>query len=170
MMFETYRAAPDVEVIPAYFPIPGFGILPVNAFVLMATEPVVVDAGLVPLADEFMEKLSSVIDPPDLRWLWLTHPDQDHIGSLERLLDAAPRMKVITTFLGLGKMSLFRPLPTDRIHLLNPGQSIAAGDRTLTAIKPPSYDSPETTGLFASKSGAFFSSEMVLLSMGSGKI
>ncbi len=40
-MFETYRAASDVEVILPNFPIPGFGILAVNAFVLVATEPVV---------------------------------------------------------------------------------------------------------------------------------
>jgi flavorubredoxin len=68
-------------------------------------------------------------------------------------------MKVITTFLGLGKMSLIKPLPMDRVYLLNPGQSITAGDRILTAVKPPSYDAPETTGLFDSKSGAFFSSD-----------
>jgi flavorubredoxin len=158
-MFEPYQASRDVEVIPSYFPIPGFGIVPVNAFLLRAKEPVMVDAGLVPLTEDFMRQLSSLIDLTDLRWLWLTHTDQDHIGSLERLLDAAPKLKVITTFLGLGKMSLFRPLPVDRVHLLNPGQSITAGDRTLTAIKPPSYDAPETTGLFDSRSGAFFSSD-----------
>jgi flavorubredoxin len=158
-MFETYEAASDIQVISSYFPLPGFGILPVNAFVLKADEPVLVDTGLVPLSDQFMEKLSSVIDPYDLHWLWLTHTDQDHIGSLMHILEAAPKLRVITTFLGLGKMSLFRPLPMDRVYLLNPGQSIKVGDRILTAIKPPSYDAPETTGFYDSKSGAFFSSD-----------
>lgn len=156
-MFEPYPAAPDIDVMPAYFPIPGMGILPVNAFVLKATEPVLVDTGLVPVSDEFMAKLSSVIDPGDLQWLWLTHTDQDHIGSLHRLLDQVPKLRVITTFIGVGKMSLFQPLPMDRVYLLNVGQSISVGDRTLTAIKPPTYDAPEATGLYDSKSGAFFS-------------
>jgi flavorubredoxin len=158
-MFKPYHAAPDIEVVPAYFPIPSLGILPVNAFVVKATQPVLVDTGLVPLSDEFMEKLSSVIDLEDLRWLWLTHTDQDHIGSLHRLLDEAPKLRVITTFRGVGKMSVFRPLPMDRVYLLNPGQSISVGDRTLTAIQPPSYDAPETTGFYDPKSNAFFSSD-----------
>ncbi|MHC4507935.1 MAG: oxygen-binding di-iron domain-containing protein [Planctomycetota bacterium] len=158
-MFEPYQAAADIDVVPAYFPIPGLGILPVNAFVLKAAQPVLVDTGLVPLSDEFMEKLSCVIDPGDLRWLWLTHTDQDHIGSLWRVLEAAPKLRVITTYLGIGKMSLFEPLPMDRIYLLNPGQSIDVGDRILTAIKPPSYDAPETTGFHDPKTAAFFSSD-----------
>jgi flavorubredoxin len=158
-MCEPYQAAPDVDVLPAYFPIPGLGIIPVNAFVLRATEPVLVDTGLAPLSDEFMQRLSAVIDPGDLRWLWLTHCHPDHIGSLRRVLEAAPKLRVITTFLGVGVMSLFQPLPMDRVHLLNPGQSISVGDRTLTAIQPPSFDSPETTGFFDPKAAAFFSSD-----------
>lgn len=158
-IFEPYQATTDIDVLPSYFPIPGLGILPVNAFVLKAAEPVLVDTGLVPMSDEFMEKLSSVIDPADLRWLWLTHTDQDHIGSLQRILEAAPKLRVITTFLGVGKMSLFRPLPMDRVYLLNPGQSINVGDRLLTAVKPPSYDAPETTGFYEPKAGAFFSAD-----------
>jgi flavorubredoxin len=158
-MFEPYQAAADIGVLPSYFPIPGLGILPVNAFVLKASQPVLVDTGLVPLSDEFMEKLSSVIDPGDLRWLWLTHTDQDHIGSLWRILETAPKLRIITTYLAAGKMSLYAPLPMDRIYLLNPGQSIDVGDRTLTAIKPPSYDAPETTGFYDPKTAAFFSSD-----------
>jgi len=158
-MFEPYQAAADIDIIPSYFPIPGLGIVPVNAFVLKAAQPVLVDTGLVPLSDEFMEKLSSVIDPADLHWLWLTHTDQDHIGSLWRVLEAAPKLRVITTYLGVGKMSLFKPLPMDRIYLLNPGQSIDVGARVLTAIKPPSYDAPETPGFYDPKTAAFFSSD-----------
>jgi len=158
-MFEPYRAAPDIDVIPSYFPIPVLGILPVNAFVLKAAEPVLVDTGLVPLSDQFMEKLSSLINPKELRWLWLTHTDQDHIGSLQPILKAAPKLRVITTFLGVGKMSLFQPLPMDRVYLLNPGQSLTVGDRILTAVKPPSYDAPETTGCYDPKAGVFFSAD-----------
>lgn len=158
-MFEPYRAAPEIDVLPSYFPIPRLGILPINAFVLRAAEPVLVDTGQPLLSDEFMARLSSIIDPEDLRWLWLTHDDQDHIGSLYRLLDEVPHLRVITTFLAAGKLSLLRPLPPDRIYLLNPGQSLSVGDRTLTAVRPPTYDSPETTGFYDPRSGAFFSAD-----------
>ena len=158
-IFEPYEAAQDIVVLPSFFPIPGMGILPVNAFVLKAREPILVDTGLVPLTDPFMDNLSSVIDPVDLRWLWLTHTDQDHIGSLFRVLEAAPQSRVVTSFLGVGKMSLFHPLPMDRVFLLNPGQALDTGDRKLTAIRPPTYDAPETTGFFDPKSSVLFSAD-----------
>jgi flavorubredoxin len=158
-MDNPYKATQDIHVLSSYFPIPGLGIVPVNAFLIKAREPVLVDTGLVPESQEFMQALRSLIDPHDLKWLWLTHTDQDHIGSLHRLLDEVPHLRVITTFRGVGKMSLFAPLPMDRVYLLNPGQSIDVGDRVLTAVRPPSFDAPETTGLFDSRSGAFFSSD-----------
>lgn len=158
-IFEPYQAAADIDILPSYFPIPGLGILPVNAFVIKASQPIMVDSGLVPLSKEFMEKLSSVIDIADLRWLWLTHADQDHIGSLKQILQASPKLRIITTFLTAGKMSLFDPLPMDKLFFLNPGQSIDVGDRTLIAIKPPSFDAPETTGFFDPKDTAFYSSD-----------
>lgn len=45
-MKEVYSPTEDTHVLPTYYPVPGFGILPVNAFVLKAKEPVLVDAGL----------------------------------------------------------------------------------------------------------------------------
>jgi flavorubredoxin len=158
-IFEPYEAAPDIVVLPSYFPIPGMGILAVNAFVLKGREPVLVDTGLVPLSDQFMENLSSVIDPADLRWLWLTHTDQDHIGSLHRVLETASQVRVVTTFLGVGKMNLSHPLPMDRVFLLNPGQVLDAGDRKLIALRPPTYDAPETTGFFDQKASILFSAD-----------
>ncbi|MCG7755016.1 MBL fold metallo-hydrolase, partial [Flavihumibacter cheonanensis] len=90
----------------------------------------------------------SVIDPEDLRWIWLTHTDFDHIGALHQLLEENPRIRVITTFLGVGIMSLTAPLPMERVFLVNPGQDITVGDRTLTAVKPPVFDNPSTTGFY----------------------
>jgi len=70
-MVTTYRAATDIDVLTSSFPIPGFGLIPINAFVLHGPEPVLVDTGAVVQSDEFMTALQSVIDPSDLKWIWL---------------------------------------------------------------------------------------------------
>ena len=158
-MITTYKAAPDIDVLTSSFPVPGFGLIPINAFVLHAEEPVLIDTGAVVESEDFMAALRSVIDPADLRWIWLTHTDADHIGSLHRLLAENPRVRVITTFLGVGIMGLSAPLPMDRVHLVNPGQTIGVGDRTLTAVRPPTFDNPITTGLYDDRSGALFSAD-----------
>lgn len=156
---QTYTVAPDIEILTTPFPIPGFGVIPINAFVLKGSEPVLVDTGPVVHADDFMATLQSVIDPAELRWIWLTHTDFDHIGCLRRLLRENPDLKIITTFLGVGIMTLSDPLPMDRVHLVNPGQTITVGDRTLTAFKPPVFDNPSTTGFFDDRSGTLFSAD-----------
>jgi flavorubredoxin len=156
---KTYSATSDIEVLTSDVPIPGFGLIPVNAFVLKGSEPILVDTGAVFETDDFMTALRSVIDPADLRWIWLTHTDFDHIGSLHRLLAEQPQIRLITTFIGVGIMSLSAPLPMDRLYLLNPGQKLSVGDRTLVAFKPPIFDNPSTTGFFDESSGVLFSSD-----------
>jgi flavorubredoxin len=158
-MVTSYTAAPDIEVITSNFPIPGYGVVPINAFVIKGSEPILVDTGAVVESPEFMLALRAVIDPTELRWLWLTHTDFDHMGSLHQLLAENPRLRVITTFLGVGIMSLSLPLPMDRVHLLNPGETITLGSRTVTAFKPPVFDNPSTTGFYDQTSEALFSSD-----------
>ena len=41
-MHTPYQAAQAVEVLPSEFPIPGMGVVPVNAFVIKAKEPVMI--------------------------------------------------------------------------------------------------------------------------------
>ncbi|HKR70545.1 MAG TPA: MBL fold metallo-hydrolase [Streptosporangiaceae bacterium] len=155
----SYRAHPDISVLNDYLEVPGLGFLPVNAFVIHAAEPVVVDTGLGLPDRDFVASLAAVIDPADVRWIWLTHPDRDHTGGLFALLDAAPRARVVTTFLGAGIMSTEHPLPMDRVYLLNPGQSLDVGDRTLTGFRPPLFDSPATVGILDAGSGVCLSSD-----------
>jgi flavorubredoxin len=155
----TYQATSDIDVITSNIPIPGLGLVPVNAYVIKGSEPILVDTHAVVESEDFMATLPSVIDPADLQWLFLTHTDFDHIGSLQRLLEEQPQIRLITTFLGVGIMSLFSPLPMDRLYLLNPGQKLTVGDRTLAAFKPPVFDNPSTTGFLEESSGVLFSSD-----------
>jgi glyoxylase-like metal-dependent hydrolase (beta-lactamase superfamily II) len=106
---QIHRLGGDISVLNDQLPVPGIGFLPVNAFVLHAAEPVVVDTGLSLPGRGFMDTLGSVVDPADVRWIWLTHPDRDHTGALFDLLDAAPHARLVTTFLSADIMS-----PLDR--------------------------------------------------------
>lgn len=154
----THRTQ-DVTVLSDLAEIPGLGFLPVNAFVIHAEQPVVIDTGLSTEGKDFVSWLSGSIDPSDVRWIWLTHPDRDHTGGLFDLLDAAPQARLVTTFIGLGILSTERPVPMDRVYLLNPGQQLDVGDRKLSGFRPPLFDSPATVGLIDHKSGALFSSD-----------
>jgi flavorubredoxin len=156
-MENPYKAIPDVAVLPAHFPIPGMGFLPVNAFVIKAREPVLVDTGMGIESEEFMKALGSIIDPQDLRWVWLTHDDADHTGSIQRVLEAAPHARLAANSLAVLRMSMVWPVPMHRVYWLNSGDSITVGDRKLTALRPPLFDNPTAIGIYDDKSEAFFS-------------
>jgi flavorubredoxin len=158
-MDKPHRVMPDIEVLSTHFPIPGMGFLPVNAFIIKAKEPVLVDTGLGMDSDDFMKTIESVIDPKDLRWVWLTHDDADHTGSVRKVLEAAPAARLAVNALGMLRMSTAWQVPMDRVHWLNPGDSINVGDRKLTAVRPPLFDNPTTIGIYDEKSEAFFSAD-----------
>ncbi len=158
-MDKPYRAMPDIEVLPAHFPIPGMGFLAVNAFVIKADEPVLVDTGMGVEPEQFMKALEEIVDPQDLRWIWLTHDDADHTGNVRKVLEAAPKARLVANALAILRMSTAWPVPMHRTYWLNPGDSIHVGDRMLTAVRPPLFDNPTTIGIYDNKSEAFFSAD-----------
>lgn len=157
-MLPARRVTDRWTVLPSWLPVPGLGALPINSFLLKGGEPVLVDTGLAALGDQFVAALESEIDLDDLRWIWLSHMDADHIGNLGRVLERAPRAKVVTNFLGMGKMNL-AGLDVSRVHLLEPGDGLELPNRTLMPLRPPYYDAPETIGFFDAAERVFFAAD-----------
>jgi hypothetical protein len=156
-MDSPYQGAPDVHVLPANLSMPGIGVLPINAYLLMAEEPVLVDTGLGMDTDDFVDALSSLVDLDRLRWVWLTHDDADHTGSIQRVMEAAPNATLVTHAMSALRMSTWWPVPMDRVHAIRFGDEVHVGDRTLTAVAPPLFDNPMSTGLLDQSTGSFFS-------------
>jgi hypothetical protein len=157
MMDAPYAAGPDVHVLPATVPLPGVGVLPVNAYVLHAQEPVLIDGGMAADGEQFVDALASIIDPAALRWVWLTHDDADHTGSIQRVLELAPNATLVTHGMSALRMASWWPVPLDRVHAIRVGDRLAVGDRTLRAVPPPLYDNPLSIGLLDEATGTLFS-------------
>jgi hypothetical protein len=157
-MDAPYQAAPDVHVLPTNLPLPGTGlVLPINAYVLMAEEPVLVDAGIGVDSDDFLDAVASIVDLDALRWVWLTHDDADHTGSIQRVLEAAPHARLVTNALSALRMATWWPVPFDRVHAIRVGDRLPVGDRTLRAVAPPLFDNPLSTGVLDEATGNLFS-------------
>ncbi|HXH20719.1 MAG TPA: MBL fold metallo-hydrolase [Dehalococcoidia bacterium] len=156
-MDTAYKATDEVHVFPVNLPIPGLGFLPINAFLLKSREPVLIDTGLGVERNNFIAALESVIDPRELRWVWLTHDDADHTGAIQEVMRIAPNAKLVTHALAAMRMSTWWDVPLDRVHAIGPGQKLDVGDRTLVGFAPPVFDNPMSTGIYDAKSGILFS-------------
>ena len=159
-MKKHFTVLPDVEIISAHFALPGAGFLPVNAFVIKAEEPVLIDTGMGIESEEFMKSLTSIIDPKELKWILLTHDDADHTGSIMKVLETAPNARLVANSLAVLRMSSSWPVPMHRVYWMNSGDSLTVGDdRKLTAVRPPLFDNPTTLGFYDDKSEVFFSAD-----------
>lgn len=153
---EPYRVGDDVQVLPSHMRVPGVGAIPINAFVLHAEQPVLVDTGLGVDGPEFVEALRSVLDPEDLRWIWLTHDDADHTGSLEAVMAAAPSAQLVCHGLAALRMKTWWEVPLDRVRAMGPGDRLDVGDRELHAVRPPTFDNPMSIGCFDDRTATLF--------------
>lgn len=156
---DPFSVDEDIFSLPSFFPIPGLGLLPMNSTLIRGEQPMLVDTGPLVLAGALVERLETLIDLGDLRWIWMTHADPDHTGALPALLEGAPRARVVTTFLGGAKLALAGLLPDGRGYLVNPGQRLDIGDRAILALRPPVYDAPETTAAFDPRTSTLFSAD-----------
>lgn len=158
-VFEPVAQPGDITLLPTYCPIPGLGLLPMHSLLIRGPEPTLIDTGPGPSSGAFVERLSSLIDLSDLRWVWITHADPDHVGALGAILERAPAARVVSSFLGLGKLGLLGLVPPERGRLIEPGQRLDIGDRELVALRPPIYDAPETLAAFDARTRALFSAD-----------
>jgi glyoxylase-like metal-dependent hydrolase (beta-lactamase superfamily II) len=155
-MDSPYQGSSDVHVLPTNLTLPGVGVLPINAYLIMAEEPVLIDSGVAIDADQFMDAVSSIINLRSLKWVWLTHDDADHTGNIQRIMEAAPNATLVTHGFSALRMSTWWPVPMERVHAIRAGDDIHVGDRTLTAVAPPLFDNPMSIGVLDRSTGSLF--------------
>jgi hypothetical protein len=158
---EVIKVTEDVTALVTPIPVPGIGFLPVNSFVIKTSAgPILVDSCVTQPASEFLSGVAGIVDPADLKWIWLTHPDRDHTGGLLEILEAAPNARLMTSFTSFGHISVGpEPVPLDRVHLINPGERHTLGDIEVFALRPPLYDNPGTVGFFEPSTRTLVSSD-----------
>jgi flavorubredoxin len=153
---EPYRVAPDTWVIPEIVSGPPGLIVPMNSMVITAAEPVIVDTGNALSRAEWLEAAFSIVEPEDVRWVFLSHDDHDHSGNLATVLELCRNATLVTTQFTVERVVRAIELPMDRMRWVNSGEHFDVGDRTLVAMRPPVFDSPVTRGLFDTKTGVYW--------------
>jgi flavorubredoxin len=127
--------------------------------VIRAAEPVVVDTGMMENREHYLEDVFSVVDPADVRWLYISHDDVDHTGNLNALMEACPNATVIVNWFMTERMGASLAVPFTRQRWVGDGEVIDVGDRKLHTVRPPIFDSPTTRGLFDPTTGVYWASD-----------
>ena len=130
-----------------------------NTMVIRAAEPVVVDTGMAENRDQYLEDVFSLVEPEDVRWVFISHDDVDHTGNVNALMDACPDATLIVNWFMVERMGASLAVPPTRQRWIGDGESFDVGDRQLHAVRPPVFDSPTTRGLFDPTTGVYWASD-----------
>jgi flavorubredoxin len=134
-------------------------LVPLNTMVIRGAEPVVIDTGVADNRDRYFEDLFSIVEPNDIRWVYISHDDIDHTGNLNELMSLAPNATLVVNWFLQERMGAELAVSPLRQRWVVDGESFDVGDRTLAAVRPPVYDSPTTRGLYDATTGVYWTSD-----------
>src|SRR5580765_1629531 len=114
-------------------------LVPLNAMVIRSAEPVVVDTGMAENRDQFLADVFSLVEPEDIRWVFISHDDVDHTGNLNALMEAAPNATAVVNWFMQERMGASLAVSPMRQRWVADGERIDIGDRVLITVRPPIY-------------------------------
>ena len=149
----------DSFLIPTLLASPDGAFIGVHSMVIRGEQPAIIDTGSALVRDAWLETVLSVVDPGDVRWIVLSHDDHDHLGNLDLMLDLCPNATLVASYAITARLASDIDLPIERMQWLDVGETLDLGDRTLTAVRPPMFDSPATRGFYDSSSQVLWAAD-----------
>ena len=153
------RIAADTWLIPTLAAEPSGAFIGAHSLVIAGAEPVIVDTGASLVRASWESQVFSVVDPADVRWIFLSHDDHDHLGNLDLVLDRCPNATLIASYSIVSRLAGDIELPLERMRWLDAGESLDIGDRVLSAVRPPMFDSPSTRGVYDSATSVLWAAD-----------
>jgi flavorubredoxin len=127
-----------------------------NSMVITGAEPVIIDTGTIGNREQWLDDVFAIVDPNDVRWVFLSHDDIDHTGNLTEVMTACPYATLVSSWAITERNANAFEFSLERCRWINDGDGFDVGDRRLLAVRPPVYDSPTTRGLLDQRTGVYW--------------
>ena len=129
-----------------------------NSMVITGTEPVIV-AGRIADSSLWLEGVFGIVEPTDVRWVYLSADELDHAGHLADVMTACPRAVLLASPAALHRQAGRLAVPLDRCRWVDDGGSFHAGDRRLLSVRAPVCGTPGIRGLLDQRTGVYWAAE-----------
>jgi NADH oxidase (H2O-forming) len=114
-----------------------------NSYFIDSAKKTVVETVKEKFWDTYLAKLKTLTDPAEIEYIVVNHTEPDHSGCLARLLEIAPRAKVVGS--GNAIRYLKDLLGFEFPHLIvKDGQTLDLGDRTLQFVAAANLHWPDS--------------------------
>jgi flavorubredoxin len=119
-----------------------------NSMVIRGAEPVIVDTGTLANRAQWMDDVFGLVDPADVRYVFISHDDADHTGNLAQVMELCPNATLLASWALVERFSNAFRFPLHRCRWVDDGSHLELDDRRLRFVRPPLWDSPTTRGVF----------------------
>ncbi|MBP6940772.1 MAG: FprA family A-type flavoprotein [Syntrophorhabdaceae bacterium] len=126
-----------------------------NAYLVEGTgKTALLDTVDPPMVETLMGQLDAV---PKIDYIVSHHAEQDHSGSIPRVLERYPQAKIVSTPKAKTMLVDLLKIPEDSFITVADGETISLGDRTLKFIHTPWVHWPETMVTYLEEKHILFS-------------
>jgi NADH oxidase (H2O-forming) len=114
-----------------------------NSFFINADKKTVVDVAKEKFSETYFNKLKSVTDLEDIKYIILNHTEPDHSGSLRLLLEMAPSATVVGSGNAIRFLEDIVNMPFRSLSVKD-GDELDLGNKTLKFISAPNLHWPDS--------------------------
>ena len=113
-----------------------------NAYLIMDEKVTLIDTAKATFSDEFMQRISQVVDPSKIEVVVANHVEMDHSGSIPVILKHAPNAKIYAS--GPAGVNELRAHFGIEVEGVKTGDTLSIGKRTLSFVQTPMVHWPVT--------------------------
>ena len=119
-----------------------------NSYVLKAGDKTILfETAKAKFFEDYVEKLKEIVDVHSIDYLVVSHTEPDHAGSVEKLLDLSPQMKILATGCAIGFLKEI--VNRDFVSIpVKDHQRMEIGNKTLQFLIVPNLHWPDTMYTF----------------------
>jgi flavorubredoxin len=131
-----------------------------NSYVILDDKVAVMDTVDSAVTEEWMKNLNDALDERSVDYVVVQHMEPDHSGSLLKLIEKFPEMKIVGNAKTFSMMGQFFDIDIeDKKIVVTEGDTLELGSRTLTFMMAPMVHWPEVMVTYESLEKVLFSAD-----------
>ncbi|ACV24865.1 FprA family A-type flavoprotein [Methanocaldococcus fervens] len=129
-----------------------------NSYLIKDKETVLIDTAKDYMFDELINGISQIINPKDIDYVVVNHVEKDHSGCVDKIVEIS-NATIITNEKGKEHLSLNYDTKGWDFLIVDTGDEISIGDRTLKFIRTPMLHWPDNMVTYCKEDKVLFSND-----------
>lgn len=115
-----------------------------NNYLILDDEITLLDTVKYDFADITIKNIKSIVDPSKIKHVVINHIENDHVTSIDRIMELTPKATIYITDKGRKGLERFFDLSKWTIKVVKTGDTLKIGKRTLLFLETPMLHWPDS--------------------------